>query len=108
MQQRRLLYETSSMQHNNYMKFEQLLSLVSDLPLFESGLILAGDVDPDDVRRQLRRGLYSLAPPYQKIAPHPFLVANAFNTRFLCQWAVSAGLLWADSRVCGAYFERNH
>jgi predicted transcriptional regulator of viral defense system len=25
---------------------------------------------------QLRRGLYALAPPYQKIVPHPFLVAN--------------------------------
>jgi hypothetical protein len=24
----------------------------------------------------LRRGLYSLAPPFQKIQPHPFLVAN--------------------------------
>jgi len=25
---------------------------------------------------QLRRGLYALAPPYQKIKPHPFVVAN--------------------------------
>jgi len=25
---------------------------------------------------QLRRGLYSIAPPYQKIKPHPYLVAN--------------------------------
>jgi hypothetical protein len=24
----------------------------------------------------LRRGLYALAPPYQKVKPHPFLVAN--------------------------------
>ena len=71
------------------MQFEQLLTLVGNLPLFETGLLLAGKVDPDDVRRQLsrwvragkvrqfRRGLYTLAPPYQKIAPHPFLVANA-------------------------------
>ena len=71
------------------MKFEQLLALIGGQPLFETGLLLAGDVDPDDVRRQLsrwvrtgkvsqlRRGLYTLAPPYQKIAPHPFLVANA-------------------------------
>ena len=75
--------------HNKFMKFEQLLTLVGDLPLFETGLLLAGNVDPDDVRRQLsrwvragkvrqlRRGLYTLARPYQKIAPHPFLVANA-------------------------------
>jgi predicted transcriptional regulator of viral defense system len=52
-------------------------------------LLLSGDVDPDDVRRQLsrwvktgrvqqlRRGLYTLAPPYRKVVPHPFLVANA-------------------------------
>jgi predicted transcriptional regulator of viral defense system len=71
------------------MKFEQLLALVHDEPLFETGLLLAGDQDPNDVRRQLsrwvnagrvrqlRRGLYMLAPPYQKVAPHPFLVANA-------------------------------
>jgi predicted transcriptional regulator of viral defense system len=25
---------------------------------------------------QLRRGLYTLAPPYQRVRPHPFLVAN--------------------------------
>lgn len=25
---------------------------------------------------QIRRGLYSLAPPYQKVRPHPFLIAN--------------------------------
>jgi len=70
------------------MQFEQLLHLVTDQPLFETGLLLSGDVDPNDVRRQLsrwvgvgklrqlRRGLYTLAPPYQKIIPHPFLVAN--------------------------------
>lgn len=70
------------------MDFEELLQIVGDIPLFETGLLLAGDVDPTNVRRQLsrwtaagkllqlRRGLYTLAPPYQKTAPHPFLVAN--------------------------------
>lgn len=70
------------------MKFEELLATVGEEPLFETGLLLAGDVDPADVRRQLsrwvkagrlyqlRRGLYSLAPPYQKVQPHPYLVAN--------------------------------
>jgi predicted transcriptional regulator of viral defense system len=74
------------------MQFSDLLALVGDQPLFETGLLLAGDVDPGDVRRQLsrwvsagriqqlRRGLYTLAPPYQKVAPHPFLVANAMVT----------------------------
>ena len=71
------------------MKFESLLSLVGDQPLFETGLLLAGDVDPNDIRRQLsrwvkagkirqlRRGLYMLEPPFQTVAPHPFLIANA-------------------------------
>jgi predicted transcriptional regulator of viral defense system len=27
--------------------------------------------------RQLRRGLYTFAPPYQAIKPHPFIIANA-------------------------------
>lgn len=70
------------------MQFASLLAIVGDAPLFETGLLLAGDVDPGDVRRQLsrwvgsgrlyqlRRGLYALAPPHQKIRPHPFLVAN--------------------------------
>ena len=70
------------------MRFEHLLELVGNEPLFESALLLAGDVNPDNVHLQLtrwknagriyqlRRGLYALAPPYQKIKPHPFLVAN--------------------------------
>jgi hypothetical protein len=70
------------------MKFASLLTIVGDQPMFETGFLLAGDVDPADVRRQLsrwvtsghlvqlRRGLYALAPPYRKIEPHPFLVAN--------------------------------
>jgi hypothetical protein len=35
------------------MRFEQLLHLVADQPLFETNLLLSGDVDPNDVRRQL-------------------------------------------------------
>ena len=70
------------------MKFEELLAIVGDEPLFETALLLAGDVDPADVRRQLsrwvqagrlyqlRRGLYAFAPPFQKVRPHPFLIAN--------------------------------
>lgn len=70
------------------MRFEDLLEAVGNEPVFETGLLLAGDVDPGDVRRQLtrwekagrvfqlRRGLYALAPPFRKVQPHPFLVAN--------------------------------
>lgn len=64
------------------------MRIVGDEPVFETGLLFAGDEDPANVRRQLsrwteagqlyqlRRGLYALAPPYQKTKPHPFLVAN--------------------------------
>ena len=70
------------------MNFEHLLSLVGDEPLFETALLLAGDTNPDNVHLQLtrwknagriyqlRRGLYSIAPPFQKVNPHPFVVAN--------------------------------
>jgi hypothetical protein len=70
------------------MDFKRLVEIVGDEPAFETGLLLAGDVDPDDVRRQLsrwaragrifqlRRGVYALAPPFQKVKPHPFALAN--------------------------------
>jgi len=74
--------------HITAMKFASLLATVGDQPVFETGFLLAGDVDPADLRRQvsrwvtsghlvqLRKGLYALAPPYRKTEPHPFLVAN--------------------------------
>jgi len=70
------------------MDFSRLLDLVGDEPVFETALLLAGEVDPAAVRLQLsrwkasgriyqlRRGLYALAPPYQKTNPHPFVIAN--------------------------------
>jgi hypothetical protein len=70
------------------MEFSNLIKIVGDEPAFETSLLLAGEVDPGDVRRQLsrwtkagrlyqlRRGLYALAPPFQKVIPHPFVIAN--------------------------------
>jgi predicted transcriptional regulator of viral defense system len=69
-------------------KFERLLEIVGSEPVFESSLLAAGRVDLNDIRRQLsrwiragrvhqlRRGVYALAPPYQKVRPHPFVLAN--------------------------------
>ena len=74
------------------MKFENLLNVVGNEPVFETGFLLSGNVDPFDIRKQLsrwtaagkiyqlRRGLYCLARPYQKSIPHPFLVANRLVT----------------------------
>jgi hypothetical protein len=70
------------------MEFNVLLETLHDEVVFESGLFLAGEVKPNDIYRklsrwvdqgriyQLRRGLYALAPPYQKRQPHHFYVAN--------------------------------
>ena len=70
------------------MEFTELLEIIQGEPLFETGLLLSGDVNPREIHRQLsrwrragkihqlRRGLYCLAPPFQKVNPHPFLVAN--------------------------------
>lgn len=70
------------------MKFKELLEFVQEEPVFETSVLLSGRVDPTDIRRQLsrwtsngrlyrlRRGLYALAPPFQKARPHPFVIAN--------------------------------
>ena len=70
------------------MNLQRLVELVGSEPVFETGLLLAGPVDPRAVSRQLsrwtragrihqlRRGLYALAPPYQKVRAHPFVIAN--------------------------------
>lgn len=70
------------------MEFDRLVEITQNEPVFETGLLLAGDVDPNHIRRQLtrwtnagrtiqlRRGLYALAPPYQKVKAHPFTLAN--------------------------------
>ena len=70
------------------MDFKHLLEIVGTEPVFETALLLAGQVNPEIVRLQLtrwvksgqvyqlRRGLYALAPPSQKVRPHPFVIAN--------------------------------
>lgn len=85
------------------MKFEELLKIVDDEPVFESALLLAGSVEPVDIRRQLsrwaqtgriyqlRRGLYMLSEPYRKKELHPFAVANRMvrGSYVSCQSALS-------------------
>jgi predicted transcriptional regulator of viral defense system len=70
------------------MEFTELVEIIGDEPVFDTGLLLAGEANPREIRHQisrwrqagkiyqLRRGLYCLAPPFQKVNPHPFLVAN--------------------------------
>ena len=70
------------------MKFEELVRLRASEPIFSSGLLISGNVDPKDVRRQLsrwkeagkviqlRKGFYALAEPFRSRVAHPFLIAN--------------------------------
>ena len=65
-----------------------MLNITRDSPVFSSSFLLAGRGTANSLRRQLdrwvksgrliqlRRGVYSVAPPYRAEAPHPFLVAN--------------------------------
>jgi predicted transcriptional regulator of viral defense system len=85
------------------MEFAELIEVVGDEPVFETGLLLAGNVSPVDVQRQLsrwhaagriyqlRRGVYALAPPFQKTKPHPFTIANhlAHGSYVSCQSALA-------------------
>jgi predicted transcriptional regulator of viral defense system len=82
---------TSHTRYVNAMKFAELLETVGDLPLFRSSLLLAGDRDVADVRRQLarwtqsgrvvqlRRNVYVLAAPWRRVEPHPFVIANQLH-----------------------------
>ena len=87
------------------MDFESLLRVVGEEPVFSSSLLLAGRQDPGQVHRQLsrwvsngsliqlRRGLYALAPPFQKIPPHPFLIANRLGSASYV--SLQSSLAWA-------------
>src|SRR3989304_4643313 len=70
------------------MEFAELVEIVGEEPIFESSLLLAGEAKPGLIQKQLsrwketgkiyqlRRGLYTLAPPFRKVNPHPFVLAN--------------------------------
>jgi predicted transcriptional regulator of viral defense system len=70
------------------MKWNDLLEIVGQAPVFHSSILMAGAVNPADLGRQLsrwvrsgnlvqiRRGLYLLSERYQRTPPHPFLIAN--------------------------------
>lgn len=70
------------------MYFREVATKLAHLPLFESGHLYANAANPYQVQRQLtdwtragkviqlRRGLYTLAPPYQEEKPHSYVIAN--------------------------------
>ena len=70
------------------MTFQELLAIVEDEPVFETGWLMTGRPVDTGLRAQLsrwtragrlhqfRRGLYALAPPYRKVIADPFVIAN--------------------------------
>jgi predicted transcriptional regulator of viral defense system len=73
------------------MKWEELLKKVADEPVFRTGFLAASGESLPALRLQLSRwvksgkliqltkGLYTLAEPYAKAPPHPFVLANAMK-----------------------------
>lgn len=73
------------------MKWENLLLKVADEPVFRTGFLAANGGSLGELRLQLSRwvkagkliqltkGLYTLAEPYRKVTPHPFVLANAIK-----------------------------
>ncbi|MYA34042.1 MAG: hypothetical protein F4Y33_10330 [Gemmatimonadales bacterium] len=67
------------------------MEIVADEPVFETGFLRSGRTSEPGLEAQLsrwcvagkllrlRRGLFALAPPYRKVIPHPFLVANRLS-----------------------------
>jgi len=73
------------------MKWGNLLLKVADEPVFRTGFLAANGGSLGELRLQLSRwvkagkliqltkGLYTLAEPYRKVTPHPFVLANAIK-----------------------------
>ncbi len=73
------------------MKWEKLLRQVADEPVFRTGFLAGSGERLAALRLQLSRwvkagkliqltkGLYTLAEPYRKLTPHPFVLANAMK-----------------------------
>jgi len=73
------------------MKWEELLQTVAGESVFRTGFLAAGGESLSSLRLQLSRwvktgrlvqlkkGLYTLAEPYRKVIPHPFVLANAMK-----------------------------
>jgi predicted transcriptional regulator of viral defense system len=73
------------------MTFDDLVRTAGKEPVFRAALLEAGDVSAAELRVQLswwvnagkliqlRRGVYTLAPPHRQVDPHPFLVAQTLR-----------------------------
>ena len=86
------------------MKFQDLIAIVAEEPVFETSLLLAGPGDPAHVRRQLsrwvragrvqqlRRGLYCPGVALAKTHPPSLPGGEPARTGLLRQWPLGPGL----------------
>ena len=88
-----------------------MLAIVADEPVFETGLLLAGPVNPSDMRRQLVR--WTQARRLHQLRARALRAGTALppncapslprrqstGARLLCQRSVGVGPRWCDSRV---------
>lgn len=73
------------------MKWQDVLAKIGQEPVFSPGFLVSGTTGLAEVRVQLsrwvktgkliqiRKGLYSLAAPFRKVQPEPFLLSNAMK-----------------------------
>jgi hypothetical protein len=47
--------DKNNLWHLARMEFSELLEIIGDEPVFETGMLLAGDITPADIRRQISR-----------------------------------------------------
>lgn len=70
------------------MKYDDFLNFVGHEPVFTSAIFRVLNIPTERIQQQLvrwvktgrviqlRRGVYTLAEPYRRVDPHPFLIAN--------------------------------
>jgi len=80
--------ETYVLWYHHSMRYDQLLNLVDNEPLFETSMLAEREPTSYHAQRRLvdwvkagkvvplRRGLYALPKAQRRIEPHPFMVAN--------------------------------
>jgi hypothetical protein len=76
------------------MEFKNLLEIVQDEPVFDTGLLLAGDVNSREIRRQLSASYVSLqsALAYYGMIPEHVPVTTSVSTSRPARWETTLGI----------------
>jgi hypothetical protein len=76
------------------MEFKNLLEIVQDEPVFDTGLLLVGDVNSREIRRQLSASYVSLqsALAYYGMIPEHVPVTTSVSTSRPARWETTLGI----------------